>query len=192
MKDLLSEIKSCTVCRNHLPLGANPIVSFSEHSKIILLSQAPGRIAHQKSKAWDDPSGRKLREWLGVNDTQFYNPDNFAILPIGFCYPGKAATGDLPPRPECAPLWHDRVLSELKNVKLTLLIGGYSQKYYLKDRMKRNLTETVSNFEDYLPKYFPIPHPSPTNRFWRAKNPWFEELVVQELQEKVKDILKTS
>ncbi|TCK67906.1 uracil-DNA glycosylase [Winogradskyella wandonensis] len=189
MKYLLKDIKQCKVCEPHLPLGANPIVSFTPESKIILLSQAPGRIAHEKSKAWDDPSGKKLREWLGVTETQFYNPDNFAILPIGFCYPGKATTGDLPPRQECAPLWHDTILSTLKHVKLNILIGSYAQNYYLKESMKRNLTETVSNFEDYLPKYFPIPHPSPTNRFWRAKNPWFEELVVAKLQEKVNEII---
>lgn len=186
---LINDIRNCSVCEAHLPLGANPIVSFSPQSKIILLSQAPGRIAHEKTKAWDDPSGRKLREWLGVTEAQFYNPNNFAILPIGFCYPGKAKTGDLPPRPECAPLWHTKVLKELKNVKLTILIGSYSQKYYLKDKMKRTLTETVSNFEDYLPEYFPIPHPSPTNRFWRSKNPWFEELVVSKLKSEVKTIL---
>ncbi|SHG84886.1 uracil-DNA glycosylase family protein [Winogradskyella jejuensis] len=190
MKYLLKDIKQCKVCEAHLPLGANPIVSFTPESKIILLSQAPGRIAHEKSKAWDDPSGKKLREWLGVTETQFYNPDNFAILPIGFCYPGKATTGDLPPRPECAPLWHDTILSTLKHVKLTILIGSYAQNYYLKGRMKRTLTETVSNFEDYLPKYFPIPHPSPTNRFWRAKNPWFEELVVPRLNRVIFDILQ--
>lgn len=189
MKDLLKDIRNCSVCESHLLLGANPIVSFSSQSKIILLSQAPGRIAHEKTKAWDDPSGKKLREWLGVTEEQFYDPDNFAILPIGFCYPGKAKTGDLPPRPECAPLWHEKVFKELKNVKLTLLIGSYSQKYYLKDKMKRTLTETVSNFEDYLPEYFPIPHPSPVNRFWRSKNPWFEELVVGKLQQKIQDII---
>ncbi|WP_179344545.1 uracil-DNA glycosylase family protein [Winogradskyella ursingii] len=189
MDDLLRTISQCDICKAHLPLGPNPIVSAHKNSKIILLSQAPGRLAHQSSKAWNDPSGRQLREWLGVNDTQFYNPENFAILPIGFCYPGKAKTGDLPPRPECAPLWHNQILEKLQNVKLTLLIGAYAQKYYLKDKMKRTLTETVSSYEEYLPEYFPIPHPSPTNRFWKAKNPWFEELVVPELRKKVKKLL---
>ncbi|WP_439152525.1 uracil-DNA glycosylase family protein [Winogradskyella sp.] len=187
MKNLLNEISNCTICKSHLPLGPNPIVSTHKNSKIILLSQAPGRIAHQKNKAWDDPSGRKLREWLGVDEDQFYNAENFAILPIGFCYPGKAKTGDLPPRPECAPQWHNQLLDKMESVELIILIGAYSQHYYLKD--KKSLTERVGNYKTYLPKYFPIPHPSPTNRFWRSKNPWFEELVVGELQEKIEELL---
>lgn len=189
MEKLLRDIRNCTVCQDHLPLGPNPILSAHKNSKIILLSQAPGRIAHQKSKAWDDPGGKQLRHWLGVTENQFYNPENFAIVPIGFCYPGKAKTGDLPPRPECAPLWHDALLEEFDNVKLTILIGAYAQKQYLKAKMKRTLTETVSSYEEYLPKYFPIPHPSPTNRFWKAKNPWFEKLVVPEFRRKVEKIL---
>tara|TARA_R110002020_G_scaffold42212_6_gene123962 strand:+ start:957 stop:1319 length:363 start_codon:yes stop_codon:yes gene_type:complete len=114
MKGLLKEIRSCSFCRPFLPLGPNPIVSASPRSKIILVSQAPGKIAHLKTKAWDDPSGKRLRNWLGVDETTFYNPDNFAILPLGFCFPGKAKTGDLPPRPECTPLWHKKVLTNLK------------------------------------------------------------------------------
>jgi len=189
MKKLLSEIRSCTVCKEYLPLGPKPIVEASDDSKIILISQAPGRVVHEKGIAWADQSGKKLREWLGVDETTFYNTANFAILPMGFCYPGKAKTGDLPPRKECAPLWHKQVLSQFKKVQLTILIGSYSTKHYVaKDG--RNLTQHVENFEAYLPTFWPIPHPSPVNRFWRAKNPWFEESVVPLLQKKVKDILK--
>ncbi|MFS4468967.1 uracil-DNA glycosylase family protein [Maribacter sp. 2210JD10-5] len=189
MKKLLTEIRTCTVCKEYLPLGPRPIIAGTVHSKIILLSQAPGRKAHEHNKAWDDPSGKKLREWLGVTDEEFYNPDNFGILPMGFCYPGKAKTGDLPPRKECAPLWHDLVWNELKNVKLILLIGKYAQDRYLKEDSKKNLTENIAAYHEFLPKFFPLPHPSPVNRFWRTKNPWFETNVVSELQEKVAEIL---
>lgn len=191
MHKLLDEIKSCTVCEAHLPLGPRPIIAATAKSRIVLVSQAPGRKAHENIKAYDDPSGRKLRQWLGVTEEQFYNPDNFAILPMGFCYPGKAKTGDMPPRPECAPQWHARVWKQFENTKLTLLIGKYSQDRYLAGRAKRNLTENVENYSGFLPEYFPIPHPSPVNRFWTIKNPWFEEDVVPELQRTVRSILNT-
>lgn len=189
MQKLLCEIRDCEVCKTHLPLGPRPIVAGSKNSRIVLVSQAPGRKAHEQNKAYDDPSGRKLRDWLGVTEEQFYNPDNFAILPIGFCYPGKAKTGDMPPRPECAPLWHDKVWKRLDNVALTLLIGKYAQDQYLGNSVKKNLTENVANYSDFLPKYFPIPHPSPVNRFWMVKNPWFEKNVVVELRTMITSIL---
>lgn len=189
MKELLSEIRACEVCKEHLPLGPRPIISGSKTSKIILVSQAPGRKAHDHNKAWDDPSGKKLREWLGVTAEQFYNPDNFAVLPMGFCFPGKAQTGDLPPRKECAPLWHNLVWEQLKNVQLILLIGKYAQGEYLKETAKRNLTENVRSFQEFLPKYFLLPHPSPVNRFWIRKNPWFEDEVVEELRKLIGEIL---
>jgi len=189
MQKLLSEIRTCGVCKDHLPLGPRPIVAGTKNSKIVLVSQAPGRKAHQHNKAWDDPSGRKLREWLGVTDEQFYNPDNFAILPMGFCYPGRAKTGDLPPRKECAPLWHDLFWKQLKHVELILVIGKYAQDHYLKERSQKNLTENVANYQVFLPKYFPLPHPSPVNRFWTIKNPWFEKDVVPELKKKISALL---
>ena len=188
MKNLLTTIRNCEICKEHLPLQPRPILEASKNSKIILVSQAPGRVAHDQNIAWMDLSGRKLREWLGVDEETFYNPDNFAILPMGFCYPGKGKTGDLPPMKVCAPTWHSTVVSELKNVQLIILIGSYSTKYYL-PKDKRNLTEKVSNYEEYFPKYWPLPHPSPVNHFWRRKNPWFEELVVPKLQEKIQEIL---
>jgi uracil-DNA glycosylase len=190
MQKLLAEIQSCQVCKAHLPLPPRPIISGTKNSKIILISQAPGKMAHIHNRAWDDPSGRKLREWLGVSEEQFYNPDNFAVLPMGFCYPGKANTGDLPPRKECAPLWHPLVLEEFKNVKLILLIGKYAQDKYLGEKAKKNLTENVANYPDFLPKYFPLPHPSPVNHFWRGKNPWFEADVVPELMELIGVVLQ--
>lgn len=191
MKSLLHEIRSCTLCKEYLPLGPRPIVEASKDSRIILISQAPGRVVHEAGIAWKDQSGKKLREWLGVDEATFYNTRNFAILPMGFCYPGKATTGDLPPRKECAPTWHDIVLTHFKDPKLFLLIGSYATHYYLPDS-KRNLTEKVHHFEEYLPKFWPLPHPSPVNRFWRAKNPWFEAHVVLKLQERVAKILNTN
>lgn len=187
MEDLLCNIRDCRVCADHLPLGPRPIIEATRKSRIILISQAPGRVVHESGIAWKDQSGKKLREWLGVDDATFFNADNFAVLPMGFCYPGKAKTGDLPPRKECAPLWHEDVLERLENVQLKILIGSYSSAYYL--GKKENLTAKVQNFESYLPEYFTIPHPSPVNRFWRIKNPWFEEEVVPQLQGKIKQIL---
>ncbi|SDR90300.1 uracil-DNA glycosylase family protein [Christiangramia echinicola] len=187
MKDLLCEIRDCKVCADHLPLGARPIIEANVNSKIVLISQAPGRVVHESGIAWNDQSGKKLREWLGVDDSTFYNEDNFAILPMGFCYPGKAKTGDLPPRKECAPLWHDKVWEEMGSVKLKIIIGSYAANYYL--GKQTNLTEKVHNYSEYLPEFWPIPHPSPVNRFWRMKNPWFEEKTVPKLQDKIAEIL---
>lgn len=192
MEKLLNEIRGCEVCKAHLPLPPRPIITGTKKSKIILLSQAPGKKAHDANRAWDDPSGRKLREWLGVTEEQFYNPDNFAVLPMGFCYPGKGITGDIPPRKECAPLWHASVWEQFIDVKLTLLIGKYAQDHYLGKSSKKNLTENVANYTDFLPKYFPLPHPSPVNHFWRGKNPWFEEDVVGELQKLIRTSLLPS
>lgn len=187
MKGLLEEISKCSLCKPFLPLGPNPIVSASATSKIILISQAPGKIAHLKNKAWDDPSGKRLKEWLGINDDLFYNPENFAILPLGFCFPGKAKTGDLPPRPECAPHWHHQVVSKFKNKPLKILIGAHAQQYYLRD--KATLTQRIRAYKSYLPEYFVLPHPSPVNRFWMAKNPGFQKDVVPILQTIIKERL---
>lgn len=188
MKKLLQEIRSCNICEEYLPLGPRPVLEAAINSKIVVIGQAPGRVVHESGKAWADQSGKKLREWLGVNDETFYDASNFAIIPMGFCYPGKGKTGDLPPRKECAPLWHPKILSALENVQLTLLIGSYATLYYFPDD-PRNLTQKVENFQEYLPAYWPLPHPSPVNRFWRAKNPWFELDVVGQLQQKIATIL---
>jgi len=184
---LLNNISQCSTCKAHLPLGPRPVVAAHPKSKIVIIGQAPGKKVHQSGIPWNDQSGKKLREWLNVTDEEFYNTENFAIIPMGFCYPGKGKTGDLPPRPECAPQWHDALLEKMRNVDLISLIGAYAQNYYLKD--KKTLTERVGDFKTYLPKYFPIPHPSPTNRFWRAKNLWFEELVVPELKDYISKIV---
>ena len=180
---LLEQARACTVCAEHLPLGPNPIFRIHPEARVALISQAPGRLAHLSSVAWDDPSGRRLRDWLGVTDEQFFRTPTFAVLPIGFCYPGKGKGGDLPPRPECAPLWQAPLLGLMPNLSLKILIGAYSQARYLGDRRKQSLTETVRNYAEYLPEYFPIPHPSPRNGIYLRRNPWFEAVNVPHLRE---------
>ncbi|MBT8325377.1 MAG: uracil-DNA glycosylase family protein [Winogradskyella sp.] len=189
MKQLLSEISQCSICKKDLPLGPRPVVSVSKQSKIIIIGQAPGTKVHNTGIPWDDPSGIQLRKWLNVSDEDFYNTSKFGIMPMGFCYPGKGKSGDLPPRPECAPQWHLLLLKEMQQARLILLIGMYAQKYYLKNKAKKSLTETVANYKDYIPQYFPLPHPSPRNRFWLTKNPWFEKTVLKELQENIASII---
>lgn len=189
MQALLKEIRQCKVCEPYLPLGANPVVTASKNSKIIIIGQAPGTKVHYSGIPWNDMSGKLLRQWLGVTDEEFYNTDNFAIVPMGFCYPGRGKSGDLPPRKECAPLWHSKLFKAMDKLELILLIGMYSQKYYLKESMKATLTETVKNYSDYLPKYFPIPHPSPRNRIWLRRNSWFEETNLPHLKKLVTKIL---
>ena len=190
MQGLLKEIRACDVCREHLPLGPRPIIEAVKNSKIILISQAPGRVVHQSGVAWKDQSGKKLREWLDVGEETFYNPANFAILPMGFCYPGKGKTGDLPPRKECAPLWHHQVFEHLESVQLKILIGSYASNYYLPKSRYKNLTEKVSNFDEFLPEFLPLPHPSPVNRFWQIKNPWFEKEMIPKIQHLIAGILQ--
>ncbi len=189
MRNLLQDIRQCTICKAHLPLGPRPVVSAHPDSKIVIIGQAPGTKVHASSVPWDDASGKQLRKWLDVSVEDFYNDTKFAIIPMGFCYPGKGKTGDLPPRPECAPQWHEPLFDKLKNVELILLIGMYAQNYYLGKTAKKTLTETVANHSAYLPKFLPLPHPSPRNRFWLTKNPWFEVEVLPELQRKVKALI---
>ncbi|MDT0553693.1 uracil-DNA glycosylase family protein [Urechidicola vernalis] len=189
MENLLQEIRQCTICEEHLALGPRPVVSGSRNSKIIIIGQAPGTKVHKSGIPWDDASGRQIRKWLNVTEDEFYSQNLFAIVPMGFCYPGKGKSGDLPPRKECAPQWHNSLLDKMPNVELILLIGMYAQNYYLKGKAKRTLTETVDNYPEYLPKYFVLPHPSPRNRFWLTKNPWFEQTVIPELQKRVKNLI---
>ena len=186
---LLTEARACTVCAEHLPLGPNPIFRIHPEARVALISQAPGRLAHLSSVAWDDPSGRRLRDWLGVTDEEFFQTPTFAVLPIGFCYPGKGKGGDLPPRPECAPRWQAPLLALMPKLELSVLIGAYSQAHYLGDRRKKNLTETVRNYQEYLPEYFPIPHPSPRNGIYLRRNAWFEAVNVPHLQQLVRKVL---
>ncbi|MCP4975090.1 MAG: uracil-DNA glycosylase family protein [Maribacter sp.] len=188
MQKLLSEIRGCEVCKAYLPLGPRPIVAAHSNSKIVIIGQAPGTKVHRTGVPWDDPSGKQLRKWLGITNEVFYDESKIALVPLGFCYPGKGKSGDLPPRTECAPLWHEPMLDKMPNLELVILTGMYAQNYYLGKAAKRTLTETVASFESYLPKFLPIPHPSPRNRFWLTKNPWFEERVAPELQRRISEI----
>ena len=186
MDSLLHEIRECRLCAEHLPLGPRPVLAAHPYSKIAIIGQAPGTAVHASGIPWDDPSGRRLREWLGVDDATFYEAQQFAIIPMGFCYPGKGKSGDLPPRPECAPQWHSSLMNQLPKLQLILLIGGYAQKHYLGTT---HLTETVKNYSEYHPEYFPLPHPSPRNNIWIKKHPWFEQDVIPALRERVHQIL---
>lgn len=186
---LIQEIKNCQICAEHLPLGPRPVVSIHPEARIIIIGQAPGTKVHASGIPWDDQSGKRLRQWLNVDNSTFYDPSKFAIVPMGFCYPGKGKSGDLPPRPECAPQWHGKLLDLMPGIDLFLLIGQYAQSYYLPTQKKKTLTETVKTYNEYLPKYLPLPHPSPRNQFWFRRNPWFEIDVLPYLQRRVEELI---
>ena len=190
MEKLLAEIRQCKVCADYLPLGPNPILAASPKSKIVIIGQAPGKVVHQTSIPWNDKSGDNLRKWLGVDSATFYDADKIALMPMGFCYPGTGKSGDLAPRAECAPLWHSPLMEMMVVQKLVILIGQYAQNYYLGKSIRDNLTETVRNFQSYLPRYLPLPHPSPRNNIWQKKNEWFVAEVLPALKERVGDILR--
>ncbi len=187
---VLNEARACTHCAPHFePHEPRPVLRAATGARVMIVGQAPGRRVHASGIPWDDPSGDTLREWLGVGKEQFYDESVIAIVPMGFCYPGHGKSGDLPPRPECAPMWHERVRGCLPSIELTLLIGRYAQAYYLGDRAERTLTETVRAYESYLPEYLVTPHPSPRNRLWLKKNPFFEASVLPLLRDRIRRIL---
>ncbi|MEO1047300.1 MAG: uracil-DNA glycosylase family protein [Pseudomonadota bacterium] len=186
---LQSEIAACTLCADHLPLGPRPVVQFSARSRILIIGQAPGTKVHASGVPWDDDSGDRLRDWLGLDKAAFYDPDTLALMPMGFCYPGKASGGDAPPRPECAPTWHQRILDQLLPDRLTLLVGAYAQAAYLPDTRKLSMTERVRRGEDFAP-FIPLPHPAWRVRMWIAKNPWFETDTLPALRRKVQSALQ--
>ncbi|EOA6545030.1 TPA: uracil-DNA glycosylase family protein [Vibrio vulnificus] len=191
LEPLLNQIRACQVCASALPLGANPVVQAHSEAKILIIGQAPGTKVHHTSIPWNDASGNRLRVWLDIEKPTFYDPKQIAIMPMGFCYPGRGQSGDLPPRKECAPLWHEALLKHLPNIELTLLIGQYAQNRYLSNKPK-TLTETVQNWQAWLPDYLPLPHPSPRNTLWLRKNPWFEEQTVPYLRQQVHQLLSPS
>ena len=188
LNELLTDIRACTICADHLPHGPRPIVQASAHSRVVIIGQAPGRRVHESGVPWDDPSGRTLRTWLGVSDDDFYDAEKVGLVPMGFCYPGAASSGDAPPRPECAPQWHEPLLDHLPDERLTVIIGMYAQARYVEDRSP-TLTETVARWREYLPDRIVLPHPSPRNRHWLTKNPWFESETVPAVQARVREVL---
>lgn len=185
---LLKEVRACRVCASHLPLGPRPVVRASAEARILIVGQAPGTRVHTSGIPWHDPSGKRLRQWLGVDDAAFYDEARFAIVPIGFCYPGRGASGDKPPRPECAPLWLDKLLAEMPKIELTLLVGQYAQRHFLGAKRKPSLGETVAAWRDYAPAFIALPHPSPRNVAWFQRHPWFDGEILPMLRARVGEI----
>lgn len=185
---LLKEVRACTICAPHLEHGVRPVVQIDSKAKILIAGQAPGRKVHESGVPFDDASGDRLRNWMGISKDTFYNAEEIAILPMGFCYPGTGKTGDLAPRAECAIAWRVKLLEQLPKLELTLVIGQYAQGYHL---IKNNLslTETVKLWQDYWPNILPLPHPSPRNNRWLKRNPWFEEEVLPNLRKRILELL---
>ena len=190
LQRLLADVRACTVCAAHLPLGPLPVVRGSTAARIMIISQAPGTAVHRTGLSFNDPSGDRLRGWLDVDRDTFYDETRIAMLPMGFCYPGRFERGgDRPPRPECAPLWHERVRAAMPAVELHLVVGSYAINHYLTAKPKRSMTETVHAWRDFLPEYLPLPHPSWRTTAWERKNPWFVAEVVPELRRRVHALL---
>jgi uracil-DNA glycosylase len=186
---IASNATHCTLCKDHLIDGIRPVFQVSHTAKILIAGQAPGSKVHLSGIPFDDKSGERLRQWMGIDKGTFYNSDKIAILPMGFCYPGKGKSGDLPPRIECAPQWRQQFLYHMPNIQLTLVIGSYAQQWHMKDRLQKNLTETVRQWEMYWPTLLPLPHPSPRNNIWLKRNAWFERDVVPLMQERIGALL---
>jgi len=186
----VQHVRNCSLCEPKLPLGARPVIQFHPHARILIAGQAPGIRVHRSGKPFDDPSGERLRAWLGVDKSDFYDARQFAILPMGFCYPGTTSSGDAPPRPECADAWREQLLEQLPHLQLTLAIGQYAQQWHAQQltgiKLQRKLTERVKNWQAWLEQgILPLPHPSPRNNRWLAKNPWFEDEVLPELKAQI-------
>ncbi len=185
---LLREVRRCTICADHLPAGPRPVVQMDPRARILIAGQAPGRRVHESGVPFDDPSGDRLRDWLGLERDEFYDPSLVAILPMGFCYPGTGKSGDRPPRPECAPAWRERLLGVLDGVRLTLVLGRWALAYHLPDY--QTLTEAVEDWERHWPEVLPLPHPSPRNRAWFKRNAWFETDVLPSLRRRVHELVE--
>ena len=186
--DLLARIRSCRHCEASLPLGPRPVLRAGSGARLLIVGQAPGTRVHESGIPWNDPSGDRLRQWLQLTPEQFYDETRVAIVPMGFCYPGRGKSGDLPPPPACAPLWHEQLLQLMPQLDLVLLVGSYAQTHYL-GRSRDTLTERVRRWREFGPRYLPLPHPSPRNNLWLRRNPWFEAEVIPALREHVHRIL---
>jgi uracil-DNA glycosylase len=188
LETLIAQIQACRVCEKHLPFPPNPVLRARASATLRIVGQAAGMRVHRTKLPWNDPSGDRLRSWLQMDRHTFYDDRKIAITSMGFCYPGQGKQGDLPPRPECAKLWHKPLTNALSNVQLTLLIGRYAQHFYLGSNAKNSLTETVKNGNEYLPEFLPLPHPSPRNYVWFKNNPWFEETLLPILRDRLQHI----
>lgn len=190
LSNILQQIRACKVCADHLPLGPRPVIRASPSARLAIIGQAPGTRVHESGVPWDDRSGDRLRDWLSLDEPDFYDETSIAIVPMGFCYPGRDTNGgDSPPRPVCAPLWHAPVLEHMPQIQLTLLVGSYAQKRYLGRQRKKTMTETVAAWRAYLPHYLPLPHPSWRNTGWLKRNTWFETELVPDLRREIKTLL---
>lgn len=187
---LLAEVNTCTICAAHLPHGVRPVLQIHPQARVLIAGQAPGRKVHASGVPFDDASGNRLREWMGVTREVFYDSKQVAILPMGFCFPGTGKSGDLPPRPECAPAWRKQLLDHLHQLEVTLVVGQYAQAYHMNGK-RSSLTETVRDWRSCWPKMIPLPHPSPRNNIWLGRNPWFEKELLPMLRQRVSEVLET-
>ena len=192
LDSLLIAVRACRACAAHFPHGPRPIVQAGANARLLIIGQAPGARVHASGIPWDDASGERLRDWLGIDTPTFYDPAHVAIIPMGYCYPGKGASGDLPPRKECADLWLDRLLSSLPNIELTLLIGQYAQRHFLGKAAASGVGKTVAAHAQFAPMLIPLPHPSPRNIAWFLRNPWFEAELLPNVRRHVQALLSTS
>lgn len=186
---LLRAVRACCVCEAHLPLGPRPVLQLGAGARILVVGQAPGARVHGSGVPWSDASGERLRRWMGIEPSTFYDAQRIAIIPMGLCYPGRGQGGDLPPRRECAPLWLESLLAALPRRELTLLVGQYAQRHFLGARRQRSLTETVRHWADFAPAFVPLPHPSPRNTPWFQAHPWFEQDLLPMLRSRVGALL---
>ena len=189
LESLLEAVRDCRACEKHLPLGPRPVLRAATTARILIVGQAPGLRVHNTGIPWDDPSGERLRAWMAIEKEVFYDESRIAIIPMGYCYPGRGNGGDLPPRRECAQLWLGHLLAKLPSIELTLLIGQYAQLHFLGGRRKSSLAETMDAWREYSPAYIPLPHPSPRNTPWLRRNPGFERKLLPELRKRVNAIL---
>lgn len=187
-RTLLADVRACTLCEAHLPHGVRPVLQMHPQARILIAGQAPGRKVHESGVPFDDASGDRLREWLGISREVFYDPRQIALLPMGFCFPGTGTSGDLPPRPECAPAWRAPLLGQLPHLELTVVLGQYAQAYHL-DVDGASVTDTVRAWRTQWPRAIPLPHPSPRNNLWLRRNPWFEAEVLPVLRKRVSAVL---
>lgn len=188
IESLLNSVKGCALCEKHLPHGVRPVLQITPNAKVLIAGQAPGRKVHESGVPFDDASGDRLRDWMGISKETFYDSNKVAILPMGFCYPGKGKSGDLPPRPECQLAWREQLLAQLPNIEIVLVLGKYAQTYHF-GNTNASLTDLVKSWKTYWPSKVPLPHPSPRNNIWLSKNSWFEKELIPSLQKKCQQLL---